>query len=84
MDPEKQRALCDFYREEFVRHIDHLSAAGMIDDRRRQEFDTSYQRFLKNLERVCDHSNFSTVAEVLLQQFETLTRLSEIEPRRGH
>ena len=29
MDPEKQRALSEFYREEFLRHLRHLECGGL-------------------------------------------------------
>jgi hypothetical protein len=39
---------------------------------------------MADLEGVCWRSDFPAVAESLLQSFETLTRLSELDPRKGH
>lgn len=82
MDPEKVRALSNFYREEFQRHLDHLQACGLVD--RQAAMERVCRRLLADLDDVCWRSDFPTVAETLLQSFDTLTRLSELDPRRGH
>lgn len=82
MDPEKVRALSKFYREEFQRHLDQLQASGIEGSRAGVE--DAFRRVLEDLDRLCWRSDFPVVAETLLQSFETLTRLSELDPRRGH
>ncbi|MBN2368860.1 MAG: hypothetical protein JXO72_00060 [Vicinamibacteria bacterium] len=67
-----------------MRHIDHLSSAGMLGDCQGCDFDSAYQRFLDGLDRFCGRADFPFLAEILLQRFDSLTRLSEIQPRRGH
>ncbi len=84
MDPEKRRALSDFYREEFLKHWDHLLASGIIHDGNRTAADRVYQKFLSNLDHVCWRADFPALAESLLQSFDTLTRLSQLDTRRGH
>ena len=32
MDPDKQRALSDFYREEFLRYLEYFKANGILSD----------------------------------------------------
>ena len=81
MDPDKVRALSSFYREEFQRHLDQLQASGVVA---RQEAVERVCRVLEGLDHVCWRSDFPVVAETMLQSFETLTRLSELDPRRGH
>jgi hypothetical protein len=80
LDPEKVRALSNFYREEFERHLDRLQACGVVAERD----ELACRRFLADLDHVCWRSEFPVVAETLLQNFDTLTRLSELERSRGH
>ena len=82
MDPDKVRALSSFYREEFQRHLDQLQASGVVT--RQAAVERVCRRFLEGLDHVCWRSDFPVVAETLLQSFDTLTRLSELDPRRGH
>ncbi len=84
LDPEVRRALSNFYREEFVRHLEHLQCSGMIHDGNREAIQRACERLVFDLDRVCCWSDFPTVAETILQSFETLTRLSEFDPRQGH
>ena len=83
-DPEMVRALSDFYREEFLRHLEHLELNGMVHDRNRAVIDRAYSKLMTTLETVCWREDFPAVAETLLQSFDALTRLSELDPRRGH
>ena len=82
MDPEKRRALSNFYREEFERHLDHLLASGLLTSR--AAVDRVLCRFMSDLDDVCCRSEFPALAETLLQNFDALTRLSELDPRQGH
>ncbi len=84
MDPDKRRALSDFYREEFLKHWEQLMASGIINESNRHRVDRVYRRFLTDLESVCWHADFPAKAECLLQGFETLTRLSQLDTNRGH
>ena len=83
-DPERVRALSAFYREEFLRHLEHLELNGVVHDKNREVVDRAYRKLMGNLERVCWRDDFPAVAETLLQSFDALTRLSELDPRRGH
>ena len=84
MDPEKRRALSNFYREEFLRHLEYLESNGIVNDGNRQAVDRCYRKFLCDLDRICWHAEFPALAETLLQNFDALTRLSELDPRKGH
>ena len=84
MDPDKRRALSDFYREEFLRHWEHLRTCGIINEDNRQSVDRAYRKFLTDLDHLCWHADFPAVAETLLQSFDALTRLSQLDTRRGH
>lgn len=84
LDPEKRRALSDFYREEFLRHLQHLESHGIVNDANREAVGRAYRRFLSDLDRVCWRADFPAMAETLLQSFDTLTRLSQVDPRQGH
>ena len=87
MDPEKRRALSDFYREEFLRHLQHLEGSGSA---RQTSGDRGLPPAVHAEPRpVCWRSDFPAVAETLLQNFDAFTRLSDprsptgpLRPRR--
>jgi hypothetical protein len=84
VDSEKRQALSNFFREEFLRHIECLQSSGVLDDSGRAAVDRACEVVMTRLDRVCDCSRFPAVAESLLQSFDTLTRLSAVDPRRRH
>jgi hypothetical protein len=79
-----RRALTAFYREEFLRHLEHLQCSGLVNDGNRAVIDRAYAKLMKDLERVCCCSDFPALAESLLQGFDALTRLSELDQRQSH
>lgn len=81
MDPDKRRALSEFYREEFQRHLRHLES-GCLGSA--APLDSACRKLLSDLDSVCWRADFPAVAESLLQSFDALTRLSQIDPRQGH
>ena len=83
-NPDFIKALSDFYREEFLRHLTHLESNGFVHDGNRAAIDRACSKLMTDLESVCWREDFPAVAENLLQSFEALTRLSELDPRRGH
>jgi hypothetical protein len=83
MDGDKRAALSTFYREEFLRHIEQLQAAGILDESNREVVERA-QRALLCLDRLCDHRHFHVVAETLLQSFDALSGLSIADPRQRH
>ena len=83
MDASKRRALSDFYREEFVRHLAHLQMTGIINEDN-ETMRRACDKLMAQLDLLCGRDEFPAVAETLLQNFETLTRLSELDPRRAH
>jgi hypothetical protein len=84
LDAKLRRALTDFYREEFLRHLQHLETNGFVHDGNRAVMDRACAKLLTDLETVCSRAEFPAVAETLLQSFEALTRLSELAPRTRH
>ena len=84
MDSETRRALFEFYREEFERHIEAIESNGIFGAKVPSEMQPVCRRFLDGLDRVCDHAEFPALAETLLQRFDLLTRLSELERRKSH
>jgi hypothetical protein len=83
LDLDRRRALSNFYREEFVRHFQHLESS-CLSDLSREAMDRAYRTVMRDLDSVCGRADFSAVAENLLRKFDTLTHLSELDPRRGH
>ena len=83
MDSYKRRALSDFYREEFRRHLAHLQMSGIYDEEN-EAMSRACRKLMSDLDLLCGRDEFPAVAETLLQNFETLTRLSELDPRRAH
>jgi hypothetical protein len=84
VDSEKRQALSNFFREEFLRHIEHLQASGVLNDGNRAAVDRACHLVMTRLDHVCDCSRFPALAESLLQGFDTLTHLSAIDLRRRH
>jgi hypothetical protein len=84
VDPLIRRALCNFYREEFERQIDHLLTSGLLGDETRDSVDPVCRRFLSCLDRVAWRSDFSTVAEALLRNFDALTQLTSQDALKRH
>lgn len=84
MDLDKRRALSSFYREEFLRHLEHLESNGLIDDSNRDVVERARRRFMSDLESVCWRADFPALAESLLRSFDALSRLSEFDPHPGH
>lgn len=83
MDPDRRRALSDFYREEFLRHIQYLESSGCLSASGGEAVKVC-RRFMGDLDRLCACSHFPAVAETLLQRFDVLTGLSQVEARRAH
>jgi hypothetical protein len=83
VDSDRRRALSDFYREEFRRHLAHLQMTGIFDEDN-ETMSRACRKLMSDLDLLCGRDEFPAVAETLLQNFETLTRLSELDPRRAH
>jgi len=82
---DKNRALSEFYREEFVRYLDFLNGSGILNqDDGRDALRRTCSKLMTDLDRICAREDFPAVAETLLQNFDTLTRLSELDPRQRH
>ena len=82
---DKNRALSEFYREEFVRYLDFLNGSGILNqDDGRDALRRTCSKLMTDLDRICARDDFPAVAETLLQNFDTLTRLSELDPRQRH
>jgi hypothetical protein len=79
-----RRALSSFYREEFVRHLEHLQSNGLVHAGNRDVIDRAYTKLMTDLETVCCRDDFPALAESLLQGFDTLTRLSSLDRRQSH
>jgi hypothetical protein len=84
VDADKRKALTDFYREEFVRYLEQLESSGILHDGNRTLMQKTCQKLVFELDRVCLRDEFPAVAETLLQNFDTLTRLSQTETRVSH
>ena len=76
--------LSEFYREEFTRHLEQLQGIGILNEKSREQVHGACDRFLADLERASWRADFAAMAETLLARFDTLSRLSELDPRHGH
>jgi len=83
MDGARRVALSEFYREEFLRHIECLQAAGILDESNREMVDRACA-LVEHLDSICDLHHFPALAETVLQSFDTLSRLSTLDPRQRH
>jgi hypothetical protein len=81
VDSEKRLALSNFYREEFKRHIEYLERSGVLDASHRER---ALHLLTTKLDHICGRDCFPALAETLLQNFDTLTRLSALDPSKGH
>lgn len=81
MSADERLALSNFYREEFLRHIEHLQASGILDDGSCEAVSRARQALLTRLDDVCDLASFPAVAQTLLRNFDTLSRLSLLDPQ---
>jgi hypothetical protein len=77
VDPEKRRALSSFYREEFLRYLEHFESAG-IGGRH------VCRKLITDIDDVCCRPRFPALAETLLQNFDALAHLSQLDPRQRH
>lgn len=80
----KRLAISRFYREEFLRHIEQLQAAGILDEDNREVADRARHAFTNRLDQICGVRGFSAVAESLLQSFDALSGLSALDLRQRH
>ena len=80
MNADRRVALTNFYREEFLRHIEYLQASGILDDGDSEAVSRA-RRALTRLDDACSQASFPALAESLLQGFDTLTRLSRLDPK---
>jgi hypothetical protein len=84
MDVAKRVALSNFYREEFLRHIEHLQASGILDESNQEVADRACRAFCGRLDELCCLEHFPLLAETVLQSFDALSRLSDRDPRQPH
>jgi hypothetical protein len=83
MDVAKRSALSNFYREEFLRQIEHLQATGILDEGNREVADRC-RALCARLGELCCLEHFPELAETVLQRFDALSRLSTRDPRLPH
>jgi len=85
VDAERRLALSNFYREEFLRHIEYMQASGMEEDAENAAVvDRARRAVLAHLDQVCALESFPPLAETLLRKFDALTRLSSLDLRQRH
>jgi hypothetical protein len=84
VDVHKRLAISRFYREEFLRHIEQLQAAGILDEDNREVADRARHAFTNRLDQLCACRGFTAAAESLLQCFDALSGLSTLDPRQRH
>jgi hypothetical protein len=84
MDVARRAALSSFYREEFLRHIESLQTAGILDESNRELAERACRAFCGRLDEVCGLARFPKLAETLLQGFDALSRLSATDLRQRH
>ncbi|HKZ31433.1 MAG TPA: hypothetical protein VJ648_03650 [Vicinamibacteria bacterium] len=79
----RRTALSNFYREEFLRHIEYLQIQGILDENNREVADRC-RAFCARLDELCCLEHFPELAASVLQSFEALSRLSDRDPRLSH
>ena len=84
MDVAKRAALSSFYREEFLRRIASLQAVGVLDESNRDVADRACRALCGRLDELCCLEHFPELAASVLQSFDALSRLSDLDPRQPH
>ena len=84
MDVARRVALSNFYRDEFLRHITCLEDSGILDESNREVADRACQAFFARLDELCGLEHFPELAATVLQSFDALSRLSDLDPRQRH
>jgi hypothetical protein len=84
MDLARRAALSNFYREEFLRQIESLHAAGILDESNQEVADRACRALCGRLEELCCLEHFPQVAATVLQSFDALTGLSATASRHTH
>jgi len=84
LDADRRRVLSDFYREEFLRHLQFIESSGLVGRPNCEVMSRVYRKVLGDLDSVCCRSEFPALAETLLQRFDALTGLSRLHSRRCH
>jgi hypothetical protein len=84
MDVARRAALSNFYREEFLRHIESLQASGILDESNRELAERACRAFCTRLDELCWLARFPKLAETVLQGFDALSRLSDLDLRQRH
>jgi hypothetical protein len=84
MDLAKRAALSSFYREEFLRHIESLQAAGILDETNRDVADRACRALCGRLDELCCLEHFPQLAASVLQSFDALSGLSTRPQRHTH
>ena len=84
MDVARRSALSNFYREEFLRHIEYLQTTGILDETNREVADRPAGPSVPDLDELCCLEHFPELAETVLQSFDTLSRLSDRDRRLPH
>jgi hypothetical protein len=79
MNADRRVALSNFYREEFLRHIEYLQASGILDDADSEAVSRARRALMTRLDEACSQARFQALAESLLQGFDTLSGLSRLE-----
>jgi hypothetical protein len=79
MNADRRVALSNFYREEFLRHIEHLQASGILADEDSEAVSRARRALMTRLDEACSQARFAALAESLLQGFDTLSGLSRLE-----
>ncbi|HXK11141.1 MAG TPA: hypothetical protein VMT70_15955 [Vicinamibacteria bacterium] len=84
MDTMRRAALSSFYREEFLRHIACLKDSGVLDETNREVAERACHALCTRLDELCALKHFPELAETVLQSFDALSRLSDLDPRQRH
>ena len=78
--------LADFYREEFLRHRECLAQQReYYSENAISEVEEALTKVMSQLDHLCAKADADKVVSRLLQQFDTVTRLSAwSDPRHTH
>jgi hypothetical protein len=72
-----RKRISDFYREEFLRHKIRLEhQRPFFADDTFQQIETTLDRIITDIDKICEVENFERLASHLLHRFDVVTNLS--------
>jgi hypothetical protein len=84
VEVDRQLAISRFYREEFLLQLEHLQAAGILDETNREVAERARRALTRHLDSLCCSECFPALAASLLQSISALSGVHSHDLRQHH